>query len=320
MDENQSQVENSVDKRTRELKFIGFLGFLLIIFIMATVFYYFVIPSPQVPSQQYPSSSLPQSSASYATATILYNKCTNAINKAEVGDNVNDILIPCQEAYNYFQANKNYINTLSSSGTWADEVIAETGNVITILGGTLYSQNSPLNSGESTSQDLSLDTSSDNSGNIAYSYWKGDFPITIYAMESEERKGEIKGISFMVLKYDRISNDILDVQFGMVDATQRGEAVAVPELDYKSVEGYDKLGLDTPVIIFTDWSSPFSSRNKKIVNGVNSFSFNQPSINGGYTEWSFTHTTSLMTGTVKNFETVFGWESDTNVIKLTKVT
>lgn len=66
----------------------------------------------------YTSVPTPSTNPIWARATELNQKCSDAINSN------NDRYNICQEELDYFYANRATINTLSSSGTWADKVIA----------------------------------------------------------------------------------------------------------------------------------------------------------------------------------------------------
>lgn len=67
----------------------------------------------------YTSVPTPSTEPIWARATELNQKCNDAINSK----NDNRYAI-CQETLDYFYANKAKINSISSSGTWADKVIA----------------------------------------------------------------------------------------------------------------------------------------------------------------------------------------------------
>ena len=78
---------------------------------------------------------------SEARATELYNKCSEAYNHPDLNNynfttntyNYDIIINTCQETLNYFQANRDYINSHSTSGVWGNETIVWAKKIILSL-------------------------------------------------------------------------------------------------------------------------------------------------------------------------------------------
>ena len=173
------------------------------------------------------------------------------------------------------------------------------------------------------------------SGREAYQYWIGDIPNTYYRLNFlGERARQVTGKPYMVIKYNNITQEIIDLEFGLSEVTQvelaheEGFVAApVPTLNAESIEFYEKLGLKSPVVVLVDWNSPPVSGGpvKQINNGFQQFSFVWSTAGPGGIEvgdnWIFTYTSSIMTGGCTNIDTEFylGSESEANAFKLRRI-
>lgn len=175
------------------------------------------------------------------------------------------------------------------------------------------------------------DPNSSSDGNVAYSYWVGEFPNSYYLFNIMGEKGlKITGKPFMVLKYNKVSLLILDCEMGLSEVTQARIATSSglnvppePTLDISSIDFKDKLGIKSPVDLLVTWNSTFFATKDSIVNGFQSFTFRTkgggPGVQYG-SEWKFTYNNVTLVGGVKNLDLkyYFGGESDNNAFNLLK--
>lgn len=175
------------------------------------------------------------------------------------------------------------------------------------------------------------------SGPVGYQYWKGDMPNSYYLLNIYgERARQVTGKPFMVLTYDKTTLEITDVEFGLSEVTQIAlanpsdfPAPPEPTLDANNIDFYKVLDLKSPVDMLVGWSAQYpGGEGRSINNGVQQFSFLGPlftfgPIRGTATEsWTFTYTSSIMTGGVTNLDTTYyvgGTESETNAFNLRKI-
>ncbi len=122
--------EQEQTKTPQKASVIGVVLMVAITVILAALIAAFVfgmggndVPTEKTPVKYaavtYTSAPTPSTEPIWARATELNQKCNDAIDSKN--DNRYNI---CQETLDYFYANRATINTVSSSGTWADKVIA----------------------------------------------------------------------------------------------------------------------------------------------------------------------------------------------------
>ncbi len=165
-------------------------------------------------------------------------------------------------------------------------------------------------------------------GAVGYQFWKGEIPNSYYYLNIYGHRAlKVTGKPWMVLKYDKISGDTLDCEFGLSEVTQAYEpniddygTTSQPTLDARMIDYHVQLGLNSPVDLLVSWNGI-----GQLVNGVQQFSFNSNyvSMGGvGYAEsWSFTYDSISMVGGVKNIDNTFyfyGADSETNSFNLLK--
>lgn len=178
---------------------------------------------------------------------------------------------------------------------------------ITVISGTASTQLPITISAPATT---TTDQTSD--GNV-YQYWKGSMVNSYNRFNfNGEPALTVSGKPWMVLKYDNVNNKVVDCQFGLSEVTQTANTQydgVAPEvtLNASSIEGYEKLGIKSPVNLMVSWNSEYTSTsNKTIVNKVQEFSFESHyvSLYGvGFAEaWNFTYTSDIMVGDVTNID------------------
>lgn len=169
----------------------------------------------------------------------------------------------------------------------------------------------------------------DDGGAVGYSYWKGPTPGSYYVLNiNGQRAMKVTGKPYMVLAYDKISGDIIDLEFGLSEVTIERVpnpsdmgAITPPTVDANWVDFYEKLDLKSPVDTAVTYSS-----HSEITYGPGTFSFrsNQSAGFGPWSEeWSFSYDANKMVGGVKNIadignNLIFGRDSETEAFKLTK--
>jgi hypothetical protein len=166
-----------------------------------------------------------------------------------------------------------------------------------------------------------------------YQYWKGEIPNSYYLLNIYgERAAKVTGKPFMILKYDKVTLEITDCEFGLSEVTQEGisnpsdtPAPPEPTLDAEVIDFHEKLGLKSPVDAIVSWNINLPGGvSKSITNGVQQFSFIHPTNGIGpgsnSEKWTFVYTSGIMTGGVENIDTYYymGRESETNAFNLLK--
>lgn len=163
---------------------------------------------------------------------------------------------------------------------------------------------------------------------IDYRFWQGGLSTNFYYIVNiyGDRAVKVTGRPFMVEKFNNITLQILDIEFGMSEVTQVAipnannfAAPLEPYINATSIDYNSKFNLQGNVVLLSTWNT--GSGKSSITNGVQNFSFKEGSSPGGvgYNEqWSFTYTSGLMTGDVKNIDTTYflGIDSDTWAFKL----
>jgi hypothetical protein len=178
------------------------------------------------------------------------------------------------------------------------------------------------------------DSNTSTDENIGYTYWVGSIPNSCYLLNFYgERAMQIKGKPWMVLKYERVSGEVLDCEMGLSEVTQTAITTSSglgvspePTIDVSIIDFKDKLGLKSSVVLLLEWNVSVYASKSTIINGVQNFSFqaNPPiGLGGGYSEeWKFTYTNvvAVMSGGVKNIDINYymGCDSENNAFNLSK--
>jgi hypothetical protein len=172
------------------------------------------------------------------------------------------------------------------------------------------------------------------SGPVGYELWKGSIQNSYYALNMYgQRASKVTGKPFMVVKYDNITLEILDCQFGLSEVTQENVpsdfgVAPEPTLDASTIEHHSELGLVGPVVLPVGWSSKSSltlpNGTPVEINSTALFSFETGHSPGGVgynSQWSFSRTSDVMTGAVSNIDTTYylGLDSDSNAFHLSKL-
>ncbi|MHB9097222.1 MAG: hypothetical protein ACYC5X_05305 [Syntrophales bacterium] len=163
---------------------------------------------------------------------------------------------------------------------------------------------------------------------VDFQLWKGAIPNSYYVLNTYgERARKVTGKPFMVVKYNNITLEIIDCEFGLSEVTQVAmsnpsnmPAPPEPTLSATSIDYHSQFNLQGPVALLVTWSfkSPITLPNGlpiKINSGA-LFSFKTGSSPGGVgynKQWSFSQDSVSMTGGVNNIDTYYylGIESDT---------
>ena len=176
------------------------------------------------------------------------------------------------------------------------------------------------------------------SGPEGYQYWQGDIPNSFYTLNAfGERGTQVTGKPYMILKYNNITNEITDLEFGLSEVTQvelahsEGLVAAFVPLDPAGgVEAYKILDLKSPTVTLVEWYATIPSAGvevgkKDLINGVQQFSFVRWGCGVGFGEicenWTFTYTNGTMTGGVTNLDTYIymGNDSEPNAFNLLRI-
>ncbi|MDO8500227.1 MAG: hypothetical protein Q7S20_00105 [Gemmatimonadaceae bacterium] len=158
-----------------------------------------------------------------------------------------------------------------------------------------------------------------------YKLWKGSFRESFYDLNIwGERARIVTGKPFMVVKYNKITSDILDCEFGLSEVTQQAipgfdPAPPYPTLSATTIDYHSELNLQGSVALCVGWSSKSSitlpNGSPIKINSSAIFSFKNGSSPGGVgynAQWSFSQTNITMVGGVKNIDTTYylGIDSD----------
>jgi hypothetical protein len=167
--------------------------------------------------------------------------------------------------------------------------------------------------------------------NYGYSYWTGAIPNSYYLLNIYGERGlKISGKPFMILKYDKVTLEIIDCEMGLSEVTQTGIVTPSdfpvppePTLDASTFSYASKLGLKSPVDLLVQWNITGYATKSVINNGVQNFSFktgNSPGGIGYNEEWYFSYNNVSMVGGVTNLDQTYymGGESDNNAFNLLK--
>lgn len=167
----------------------------------------------------------------------------------------------------------------------------------------------------------------EDTGAVGYQYWRGDIPNSYYVLNIYgERARKVSGKPFMVVKYDKVSLQITDCEFGLSEVSQEAvtnpsnlAAAPEPTLDASTIDYHTKLDIKSPVVLLAGWGSKST-----IANGVQNFSFSRGSSPGGvgYNEnWAFSYDSVSMWGGVRNIDTTYylGNDSANNAFSLLKL-
>lgn len=174
------------------------------------------------------------------------------------------------------------------------------------------------------------------SGPEDYQLWVGDMPNTYYRLNIiGERAMQITGKPWMVVKYNNITQEILDVEFGVSEVI-----VGANNPDWPAVAGpFDnsdwvypsQLGLKPPIYTVVWFDEPVPGdvegiyKSKTIVQGVQQISFvydvSHNALGLNKEQWTFTYTGESMTGGVTNLDTYayLGNDSDANAFHLRRI-
>jgi hypothetical protein len=168
------------------------------------------------------------------------------------------------------------------------------------------------------------------SGAIGNQYWKGAFPVTLTqygygnVQELANNGGngvltfqpwiEWSGVPWMVLMYDKVSQKVTMVLFGLSEVTYKVVNGTMPEdlctVKADDIQGVDKYKLDLKGCILV------IPANSQITNGVQQFSFTDALGTNGFT---FVYTSDQMEGSatiLKEDHTTMPYSSEQNAIKL----
>jgi hypothetical protein len=155
-------------------------------------------------------------------------------------------------------------------------------------------------------------------------------PNTCYVLNIiGERAIQITGKPYMVVKYNNITQEILDVEFGLSEAIVGAnttdwpaEAGTALHSEVSNMENYEILGLKPLVYELVGFDDPVpGGKYKSIIQGVQQISFVYDVESGSAEQWTFTYTSGTMTGGVTNLDTYYygGNDSDTNAFKLRRI-
>lgn len=178
-------------------------------------------------------------------------------------------------------------------------------------------------------------TPTEGGGAAGYSYWKGPIPGSYYVLNIDGiRATKVTGKPWMVLEYDKISGDIIDLEFGLSEVTiervSNLSAITPPMVEASWVDFAEKLGLKGPVDMIVTWNNYSISAvsHSGITYGPGTFSFrNGSSVNRYQEEWTFTYSKvadfNRMVGGVKNIvdienDIIFGRDSEPQAFQLMK--
>lgn len=286
-------------------------------------------------------------------ANTLNDKCTDAIriyndqnsnnNKSNANNYANNVNNICQEELDYLYANRKALDNGHPIKNWASNTIKILEENKDIHSGTSRGTSEVANSVVTGYQEQ--DTN-DVRGNVTYSLWQNSIPYTIYEKNYYGERGmEYTGKLFMIIQYDRTSQEVIDYDLGLSETTQKAidtpsNSPVIPTPLFPS-EGYDDSfvkGLQKhgkPVLlkgdlyVFEFWNpNGTDTRGHEIVNTVGGFTSTKTyEVYGKYDEngnkiwrettvWRFTIGDKLMTGRL-----VEGWKDNdiTNPIQLTKL-
>ena len=158
--------------------------------------------------------------------------------------------------------------------------------------------------------------SSTTNENFGLEYYKGAIPNSFYTYNfMDERALQVSGKPFMVVKYDKLTHNILDFEFGMSEVVQTkvpGVSIAAPPeptIDGSKLDYAAKFGLKNPVVLLVNW--PSTAWGGVVTNGI--LSVGGPAFfyySGNGSKWSFSYLPAgSMTGGVEIINSVTGYET-----------
>lgn len=170
-------------------------------------------------------------------------------------------------------------------------------------------------------------------GAYGYSYWTGAIPNSYYMYNIMGEPGRtVTGKPFLVMKYDKVTLQVIDCEFGFSEVTQTGystpSGIGVapePTLSASGIDYQSKLGLVSPVDLLVEWNISGYTTKDSIINGYQTFSFDRKASGVGGIRYDaafhFTYNNVSMHGTMLNTDTVYylGSQSDSvgfNMLKL----
>ncbi|MBS1685120.1 MAG: hypothetical protein JSS76_10210 [Bacteroidetes bacterium] len=170
-------------------------------------------------------------------------------------------------------------------------------------------------------------------GAYGYSYWTGAIPNSYYMYNVMGEPGRtVTGKPFLVMKYDKVTLQVVDCEFGLSEVTQTGystpSGIGVapePTLNASTIDYQSKLGLVSPVDLLVEWNISGYTTKDSVVNGYQSFSFHRKGSGIGgvvYDEaFNFIYNNVSMRGTMQNADTVYylGSQSDSVGFHLLKL-
>lgn len=170
-------------------------------------------------------------------------------------------------------------------------------------------------------------------GAYGYSYWTGAIPNSYYMYNVMGEPGRtVTGKPFLVMKYDKVTLQVVDCEFGLSEVTQTGystpSGIGVapePTLNASTIDYQSKLGLVSPVDLLVEWNISGYTTKDSVVNGYQSFSFHRKGSGVGgvvYDEaFNFIYNNVSMRGTMQNADTVYylGSQSDSVGFHLLKL-
>jgi hypothetical protein len=150
------------------------------------------------------------------------------------------------------------------------------------------------------------------SGPEAYQLWKGEMPSTFYSSDIFGVAGALKntGKPFMIIKYNNITQEILDLEFGISEYSfvNLTDVPAIPFaclVDLNDQMYHQELSLKPLVTVLVNWNTPSGpwgeGSTKTIVQGVQQISFDY-----GGNHWIFNYTNIGMIGGVTTFDSEMG--------------
>ncbi len=170
-------------------------------------------------------------------------------------------------------------------------------------------------------------------GAYGYSYWTGAIPNSYYMYNIMGEPGRtVTGKPFLVMKYDKVTLQVIDCEFGLSEVTQTGystpSGIGVapePTLNASTIDYQSKLDLVSPVDLLVEWNISGYTTKDSVINGYQSFSFHRKSSGIGGIQYDdafhFTYDNVSLHGTMQNIDTVYylGNQSDSvgfNLLKL----
>ncbi|MFA4853213.1 MAG: hypothetical protein WC599_11895 [Bacteroidales bacterium] len=152
---------------------------------------------------------------------------------------------------------------------------------------------------------------------FGYEFYRGSIPNSYYMYNyMNERALKVTGKPFMVVKYDRLTHDIIDFEFGLDEVTQSaipGASVSAPPeptLNASSIDYKDKFNLKSPVDLLVNW--PVTAWGDNITNGLLGAGGSFFSYSAYGCKWKFSYLPAgSMTGGVTILDYIGGRETDT---------